>query len=89
MTNGVNDPTCLGYNVLANNQINITNTSNDHSCQISDVTCTYTQNNADDERQAFYTNVNSTIYSGFALAAVIVLIVAAALIITIVFFIRA
>ncbi len=88
MTNGINDPTCLGYNALSNRQINITNTSNDHSCQITNVVCTYIQNNADDERQAFYETTNSTIYSGFALAAILGVIIAAGLILAIIFVLR-
>lgn len=88
MTNGLNDGTCLGYNYINPGTINITNTSGPNACQITNMRCSYVQDNADAERQSFYTSVNSTIFSGFALAAVLVIILAAAIIITVVFLIR-
>lgn len=89
MTNGVGDSdTCLGYNIENNQFINISNASAVDFCQISNVVCTYTFDEANTNEQSFFDNTTSTSYSGFILAAVIVIVLAAVGVMAVVLLIR-
>lgn len=89
MTNGISDSdTCLGYNVEGRRFMNITNTSAVENCQISDVVCTYTFDQANANEQAFFDNTTATAYSGFILAAVIVIVLAAVGVMSVILLIR-
>jgi hypothetical protein len=88
MTNGIVDGTCLGYNIVDRNQLNITNTSNIDGCQISSVTCNYTWDEGNTNEQSFYTSNTSITFSGFVLLSIIGIILAAVVIVTIILFIK-
>jgi hypothetical protein len=83
MTNGVIDGTCLGYNIVeGNSQFNITNTSiaTNQTCQISDVVCSYTYDEATANEQSFYDDNTSTTFSAFTLLGVIAVVLAAVIV---------
>lgn len=89
MTNGVTDiTTCLGYNVIDNSLLNITNSSNDASCQISNVVCTYTHDDSNANEEAFYRTNTSVTFAGFDLLSIAVIILAAIAILAIILFLR-
>lgn len=89
MTHGTNDPTCLGYNILTSNTIlNITNTSTVNNCQISDLVCTYTYDEANTLEQSFFDNNTSVTFSGFGLLSIAGIVLAAIAIVILVLFLR-
>ena len=88
MTNDLEDGTCLGFNITQADFVNITNTSAADNCEISDVRCSYTFNEANDNEQGFYDNNLTNTYAGFTLLAVIAIVLAAVAILTIVFLLR-
>lgn len=81
MVNGVASGTCLGYNVLNDGTVNITNTSGPNGCEISNMRCTYTHNWASDDQENFWDSTTDTTWSGFALISVLVIVIASVVII--------
>jgi hypothetical protein len=84
MTNGIVDGTCLGYNINSYQTVNITNTSGDNACQISNVVCTYTYDWANANEGGFWNTATSNINSGYTLGSVSPIIFAAVIIIGVV-----
>lgn len=87
MTGG--DATCLTYNIVNFRSVNVTNSSGEDMCEISNMRCDYVFDEANTLEQSFFDNNTSTTYSGFVLAAVIAIVLAAAAIVGLVMLFRA
>ncbi len=88
MTNGVVEQTCLGYNIVGLKDLNITNTSSTDFCQISNVVCTYTFDEANTNEQSFYNNNTDITFSGFTLLSIAGIILAAVAIVLLVLLLK-
>jgi len=88
MTNGVEDGTCLGFNVDTDGTINITNTSAENACQILNMECDYTYDWATDDEDSFWGTTTSQSFSGFIIAGIIAIVLAAVAIVSIIYMMR-
>lgn len=90
MTRGDSYGTCLGYNIVENRYLNITNTSGAATsrCSIRDVVCTYTYDWATTDQQSFWNNATSNAFSGFVLLSIVGIVLAAVAIISVVLLLK-
>lgn len=79
--------TSLGYDIQHAQYINLSRVG-DAPSHYKDVVCTYTFDEANANEQSFFDNTTSTAYSGFILAAVIVIVLAAVGVMAVVLLIR-